>query len=96
MTEIRYLVSSCKEQGSLALFRGHAQRSWLLDSAFVRSCKKLIFDLPPDAKLSSYIVGSMELHRVFLNLFLLKYGLLVRPSDALNDLSEEEGIDAWF
>lgn len=96
LAELNHLASSCQRHGSLAFFRGHSQRQWLLDSTFVRSCKKYIFGLPAYARLSERITASIELHRVLLNLFLLKYGLLVRPSSKLEVLAEREGVDSWF
>ncbi len=38
----------------------------------------------------------MELHRVFLNLLLLKYGVIVRPTRELEELESNKGIDSWF
>ncbi|MBI1921867.1 MAG: FRG domain-containing protein [Geobacter sp.] len=96
MAEMNHIISSCRSKNSMVLFRGHRKREWLLDSTFVRSCKASLFGLPPEARLSSEITGSMVLHRVFLNLFLLKYGVLVRPTPELEELSAKEGIDAWF
>lgn len=96
MSELNHIVSSCHSNESLVLFRGHKERKWLLDSTFVRSCKAALFELSPEARLSSMITVSMELHRVFLNLLLLKYGVLVRPIAELEALSTNEGIDAWF
>jgi hypothetical protein len=42
------------------------------------------------------INNSLDLHLALLNLFLLKFGRLVRPSAKLLDLEAERGIDPWF
>lgn len=78
------------------MFRGHSHREWLLDSTFVRSCKSAVFGLAPVARLSTVISDSIELHRVLLNLLLLKFGVMVRPSSELEVLEENNGIDSWF
>ncbi|MBV5330443.1 MAG: FRG domain-containing protein [Chlorobium sp.] len=96
LSELNHIISSCRTKKSLVLFRGQRKREWLLDSTFVRSCKAALFGLSPEVRLSSMITGSMELHRVFLNLLLLKYGVLMRPTAELEALSTNEGIDAWF
>lgn len=96
LSELDHIISSCQNRGSLVVFRGHSRSEWLLDSTFVRSCKAAIFGLPPMARLSAVISDSIELHFVLLNLFLLKFGVLVRPSSELEVLAANDGIDAWF
>ncbi len=81
---------------SLLLYRGHRERDWVLDSTFVRSCKQALLGLPSEARLSEFVANSIELHYSLLNLLLLKYGVLVRPSRELEDIAENDGIDAWF
>jgi hypothetical protein len=94
--EIEHLTSQCKSTGSLPLFRGHRERKWLIDSTFTRSFKATIFGLPAGEKLNEYVVNSPELHYSALNLFLLKYGILVRPSEELESVSFQNDLDSWF
>ncbi len=96
LSELDHIISACRKRGSLVVFRGHNRREWLLDSTFVRSCEAAVFGLPPMARLSIVISDSIELHRVLLNLLLLKFGVLVRPSSELEALEEKNGIDSWF
>jgi len=94
--ELNYIVTSCKQSNSLALFRGHRKREWLLDSTFVRSFKTTLFGLPAGEKLSKRIVESVEFHPALLNLYLLKFGVLVRPSYELESIAVRDKVDAWF
>lgn len=96
LQELNHIVKSCKQADSLALFRGHRKREWLLDSTFVRSFKATLFGLPAGEKLSKRIVESFELHQSLLNLYLLKFGVLVRPTDKLESIAVRDSVDAWF
>lgn len=94
--ELNHIVDFCKTQGSLALFRGHRSRDWLLDSTFARSLKKTLFGIPAETRLSKQIAESAEFHSVILNLFLLKFGVLARPSKELEVIARQHSLDAWF
>lgn len=94
--ELNYIVDSCKTQKSLALFRGHRSRDWLLDSTFARSFKTTLFGVPAETRLSKRIVESAEFHPAILNLFLLKFGVLARPSEELEEAARQHNLDAWF
>ena len=94
--EIKNITSFCNLTGSLPLYRGHRERSWLIDSTFARSLKATIFDLSAGEKLNNYVLNSSELHFSVLNLFLLKYGVLVRPSEELESVSSQNDLDSWF
>jgi hypothetical protein len=96
LSELEHIESRCKSNSSLPLFRGHRDRNWLLDSTFARSFKERIFDLSAGEKLSDYVLNTHELHLSVLNLFLLKYGVLVRPNPELESLAVKENIDSWF
>jgi hypothetical protein len=41
-------------------------------------------------------VNSAEFHPAILNLFLLKFGVLARPSDELEAVARQHDVDAWF
>lgn len=96
LSELEHIESHCKSNGSLPLFRGHRDRNWLLDSTFARSLKDRIFNLSAGEKPNDYVLNTHELHSSVLNLFLLKYGVLVRPDPKLESLAEKENIDSWF
>jgi len=81
---------------SLMLFRGHKDKKWFIDSTFVRSFKTTLFGILPHERLTSRITESKELHLSILNLFLLKFGVLCRPSKELEDKSVELELDSWF
>lgn len=94
--ELNHIVDHCKTQKSLALFRGHRSKDWLLDSTFARSFKATLFGVPAETRLSRRIVESAEFHPAILNLFLLKFGVLARPSEELEDVARQHDVDAWF
>lgn len=81
---------------SVMLYRGHRDCNWLLDSTFVRSFKTTLFGIQPYNRLTTRITESKELHLSILNLFLLKFGVLCRPSDELETNSVEFELDPWF
>ena len=94
--ELNHIISLLKQANSLALFRGHRDRKWLLDSTFARSFKASYFGVPAEHKLPKHVVNSGELHNALLNLFLLKFGVLGGPSPELEAAATEHDLDAWF
>jgi hypothetical protein len=87
----------CQELGHLALFRGQRERKWLLDSAFARSCKKIVFRIEPWEKIRFEKFRLSEEHQqVLLNLFFFKFDFVARPTQELQDLEEQHRIDPWF
>ena len=94
LIELEHVIGSCP--GSSPLFRGHADTKWLLESSFVRTCKKVLFGKEPHVRLSEEIRGSVEYHQALFGLLLLKHRLLARPSDELEALESEKDIDATF
>lgn len=96
LQELDHLVRSCHEAKGVALFRGHSQRQWSLDSTFARSIKTTLFGVRPDEKLSRRIVESAAYHLAVLNLYLLKFGVLTHPSEELATAADERGLDPWF
>ena len=81
---------------SVMFYRGHRDDRWLLDSTFMRSFKTTLFGIQPHERLTTKITDSKELHLSILNLFLLKFGVLSRPSDELETKSVELELDPWF
>ncbi len=96
LIELENVISTCSGDNPLPIFRGQEESKWLLDSTFARTCKKILFDLPPHIKINDYIRQSREFHMTLLNLFLFKFGVLVRPVEELQILENEKGVDAWF
>lgn len=85
-----------KHNDHIYLYRGHADPSWLLDSTFVRFCKERLFNIQPTLRLNDYLRNSEEYNNTLVNLLLLKFGVLSRPSDELQRIRESDGIDDWF
>lgn len=96
LRELHHLVRSSHEAEAAAVFRGHSQRQWSLDSTFARSFKTTLFGVGPDEKLSRRILESAECHLAVLNLYLLKFGVLTHPSEELEAAAHEHGLDPWF
>ncbi len=96
LLELNHITKSCSGKDPIPLFRGHADRAWLLDSTFVRTCKKRLFDLPAHSKIPNSVRQPAVYHMVLLNLLFLKFGILAKPSQELKRLEDEHGIDAWF
>lgn len=96
LLELNHLISSCSGNDPLPLFRGHTDSKWILESTFARTCKRILFNLPPHVTIIDYIRNSIEYHNVLLNLLLLKFGVLCRPSQELEDIALKDDCDAWF
>ena len=96
LAELSQISGTGKANNRLLLYRGHRDKRWLLDSTFVRSFKTTLFGIESHQRLSKRITESAELHPAVLNLFLLKFGVLTRPSDELEAIAIEHDLDAWF
>lgn len=96
LKELAHVSESCRKRNALVLFRGQQRREWLLDSTFCRSLKTTLFAVPLEERLSKRITESAEFHPAILNLFLLKFGVLARPSDELEHAAQQHGVDSWF
>jgi len=96
LEELAGLQRVIQGDNSPPVFRGHANRSWLLDSTFVRDAKRVLFGVPAEAKVAALIADSLDYHLAILNLFLLKFGVIGRPSDELERLASEKDLDSWF
>lgn len=97
LAELQFAETQCKEQGHLVLYRGHRDRKWLLDSTFVRSCKKSVFGIEPWQTLRfEDFRMSVRHQQIVLNLFFFKFDFVARPSPELFDLSDRTGVDPWF
>ena len=94
LKELQHIIGSCPENNPL--FRGHVDSRWLLESTFVRTCKKILLDLEPHVRPSDEVRKSVEYHQALFGLLLLKYDVLVRPSNELTNLENEEDADALF
>lgn len=96
IAEIEQIKAFSRREDSLLLYRGHQQDRWLLDSTFVRSFKATLFGMQSHERLSKRIAESAELNLSILNLFLLKFGILSRPSDELSQEAKLKDLDPWF
>ena len=95
--ELNHVAASCQPPNAPALFRGHRERKWLLDSTFARFVKTTLFGIPIGGRFSKHIVESAELNLTLLNLYMLKFGVLARPSPELEVVaSAQPEVDAWF
>jgi hypothetical protein len=90
LQELAHLGSLCTGDPTLPLYRGHADRAWLLESTLARSCKKFILGLDPTERIGLCVQESMDYHRVVLNILLLKFGVILRPPN-----ENSPGRDAW-
>lgn len=95
MTELDALKNMASDAG-IQVFRGHADRSWRLDSTFVRTIKEKLFGMAPTDGFPEVLQQSGDLSNVLSSLLLLKFETLVRPCSELIATEEEHGVDAWF
>ena len=84
------------DSDSLVVFRGHRMRKWLLEQTFEKSCKSTLFGIEEILKFSRHIAESLDLHRALLDLFLLKFDVLVSPTKELVQIEASRDIDPWF
>lgn len=99
LTELKNIRESALSNGndSLLLFRGHRDRTWVLDSTFARCLQETLFGLKPGSeRLSAFIKESSDFHNAVTAPYLLKFGTLVAPSQELETAAMEHGVDAWF
>lgn len=96
LSELVKIEKDSKRQNKLIFYRGHKDKKWLLDSTFVRSYKATLFGIDPFLHLTDRIRSSVEFHNAILNLYLLKFGVLTRPSDELEDHAQKHDLDSWF
>jgi hypothetical protein len=97
LEEVRHVEAQVREVGHLVLYRGHRDRKWLLDSTFVRSCKKFVFGIEAWQKIRfDQFRMSVKHQQILLNLLLFKFDFVARPSQELQALEGTHGIDPWF
>lgn len=96
LSELSEIEKNSSKLKKLVLYRGHRDKRWLLDSTFVRSYKTTLFGIEPFQRLTQRITGSAEFHSAILNLYLLKFGVLTRPSDELEANAAKHNLDSWF
>jgi len=97
LMELDHLQKIAADASALLLFRGHANRTWRLDSTFVRSVKARLLDMDPAEGFAPHLWNSGDLNATLSSLLLLKFGSLVGPSAELQSLAaQEEGVDPWF
>ncbi len=97
LKELDHIINSC--EAKKPHFRGHADSRWLLESTFVRTCKKLLLDIEPHIRPSEQILESCEYYQALFALFLLKYDVLVKSDTKFNEykvLESTHNIDALY
>jgi len=93
---LRTLKNTAEISIIIALFRGHREKKWLLDSTFVRYVKEKILDINPVERIKKEYRFSIEFQRVMGGLFLYKFGTRTVPHIDLFNLADKHGIDPWF
>lgn len=96
LVELESIAAAAKADGSLLLYRGHADRSWRLDSTFVREFKHRLLEMNSTHGFAEHLHSCGDLNHALTSLFLLKFGSLVGPSDELIKVAAEHGADPWF
>jgi hypothetical protein len=96
LSEFEKIDRDSRAKNKLIFYRGHKDKRWLLDSTFVRSYKTTLFGIEPFLNLTDRIRNSVEFHNSVLNLYLLKFGVLTRPSNELEENAQEHDLDSWF
>lgn len=84
-------------QDHVALFRGHADFNWCLDSTIARTIKESIFGFKPGEIPTDDCAADRFFSQTLYGAFLFKCGGAGRPSHELMALAEsDDGIDPWF
>jgi len=96
LQELKHISSHCKEMDHLALYRGHRERDWILDSTFVRYVKEHILGIEPTSIVRRDYRHSISYQRLMGELFLFKFGTSTGPYKDLIDLAKIENLDPWF
>jgi len=96
ISELKNIKKHYRNIDHLALFRGHREKRWLLDSTFVRYVKENILDVNPIETIKKEYRFSIEFQRVIGGLFLYKFRTRTVPHKDLFDLAEKNGIDPYF
>lgn len=96
LKELYHIKRVCSSINHLAIYRGHRNSRWLLDSTFIRHVKENILGVSAISKVRPDYRNSLEFHRMLGCLFLYKFGTRTQPSQELIDLAEKKLIDPWF
>jgi hypothetical protein len=96
LKELSHIKEVCSSIDHLAIYRGHRDSRWLLDSTFIRHVKENILGVSAISNVRPCYCNSLEFHRMLGCLFLYKFGTQTQPSQELIDLAEEHSIDPWF
>ena len=86
-----------KNSATSSSIEGTKRGQWLLDSTFVRSCKKSVFGIEAWQKIRFDEFRLSTIHQqILLNLLLFKFDFVARPSQELEAQEGIYGIDPWF
>lgn len=95
LTELEHIIASCLGHEPKPFFRGHADRTWLLDSTFVRNLIRDL-ELKLNQRLSQELRRSTIFNIAIKELLLMKFGIECKPHQELLDLEKKENVDPWF
>jgi len=96
ISELTNIKTHCRNIDHLALFRGHRENNWLLDSTFVRYVKEKVLGVNPVERIKKDYRFSVQFQRLIGGLFLYKFGTRTVPHKVLFELAEKNEIDPWF
>ena len=96
LEELSHISSHFKEADHLALYRGHRESDWLLDSTFIRHVKEHVLGIAPSSKVKGDYRLSKQYQRLLGELFLYKFGTQAAPAAGLLQIANEKKLDPWF
>ena len=96
LAEIAHVQAHCDSLDHYAIYRGHSQLNWRLESTFARYVKREILGIDPTELIHDTYRHSLEYHRLLSSLFLCKFGILTVPPEQIVHVSEKNNLDPWF
>ncbi len=94
--EIEHIKNACEGEDAAPLFRGQASKDWLLDSTILRNYISQVLGVNESHTLNKDIRNSLCFHQGVLSFVLLKFGLIMEPSEENYEFSKVNNLDAWF
>ncbi len=97
LRELEHAAAVLSRSNHLILYRGHRDRSWLIDSTIARSLKQIWLRTPPGDQFNKRAQNTFELHRLLISAVLWKFGHAMGPCPELFVLEHQDPeIDPWF
>ena len=95
--ELQHASEILSQTNHQILYRGHRDRSWLIDSTIARSLKQNWLKTPFGHQFNERARNTFELHRLLASAVLWKFGHAMGPSRELLALEQQDQeIDSWF